>query len=118
MGRNLKYIVLTDSNLKTKLKQMFPELLKEYLAKAVADLELLFTSEKLKKELFTYCETTETDISHSYFFTKRSGHQRRITREMIITPESILLVEEVLIKWDNTGDFLILVESIVPGRDM
>lgn len=98
---------------------MTADLLKEHLAQAVADLGPLFTSEKLKEELFAYCETTNIDVSYSYFFTKRSGHQRRKTHEVIITPESVLLPDKVHIRWDHTRDFLVLVGAKVhkDGKD-
>jgi hypothetical protein len=103
----------------TKNKQMTADLLEAHLAQAVADLGPLFTSYKLKEELFAYCETTEIDVSYSYFFTKKSGHQRRRTHEVIITPESVLLPERMKIKWDHLEDFLILVEANVhkEGKD-
>jgi|GEM_PF-6350474 len=88
---------------------MNADLLEAHLAQAVADLRPLFTSERLKEELFTYCETTSINVSRSYFFTKKSGHIRRRSHEVIISQQSTLLPEKIVIKWDNLEDFLVLV---------
>jgi len=98
---------------------MNADLLKAHLEQALADLGPLFTSEKLKEELFAYCETTEINVSYSYFFTKPSGHQRRKTHEVIITPESVLLPKGVHLKLNDTGGFQILVGANVhkEGKD-